>query len=69
SFLGLHRNKKATPLVEGGASVTIKPTSSTAPLLYHDLGRVHEGPRKRYQVSGVAIRNLMRSGSLPLTLL
>jgi hypothetical protein len=26
-FLGLHCNKKAAPLVEGGASLTIKPTS------------------------------------------
>jgi integrase len=42
--LGLHRNKKTAPLVEGGASVTIKPTSLTASLLYHDLGRSPKAP-------------------------
>ncbi len=38
-FLGLHCNKKAAPLVEGGASVTIKPTSLNPMLLYHIRGR------------------------------
>ncbi len=37
--LGLHCNKKAAPLVEGGASVTIKPTSLNPMLLYHIRGR------------------------------
>jgi hypothetical protein len=38
-LLGLHCNKNATPLVEGGASFTIKPTSLTALSLYHELGQ------------------------------
>ena len=38
-FPGLHRNKKAAPLVEGGASVTIKPTSSTTLLTIPQSGR------------------------------
>jgi len=38
SFEGPHRNKKAAPLVEGGASVTIKPAISTYTLTIPQLG-------------------------------
>jgi hypothetical protein len=46
SLLGLHCNKKAAPLVEGGASHSPKnPHLSTAFLLYHDWGRNPSEPR------------------------
>jgi hypothetical protein len=52
SLLGLHRNKKAAPRVEGGASVTIKPTSSTALLVYHEwVGTPHRPGSVKYPVT------------------
>src|SRR5215213_5198013 len=42
-LLGLHCNKNAAPLVEGGASFTIKPTSSTT---FLTIPRARPEPRR-----------------------
>jgi hypothetical protein len=51
-LLGLHCNKNAAPLIEGGASLTIKPTSLTTFLLYHELGRSSVETRSGEPTSG-----------------
>src|SRR5215218_1715701 len=59
-FLGLHCNKNAAPLVEGGSSFTIKPTSSTAFLLYHEQGRSPKAPTLEDGTSVLLVFGLLK---------